>query len=216
MNQELKQKVYQLLIDKIDVDSFQEYLFGLVEITELKSDSLLFELVDINYKREEYKKELSNLIKGYFTEDELMSLEIYERCLSLIEIEEEKMFIELDELSSLYIRRDFSSELLSNFYMLNVEIDNLEIGYNLLDKEQIIKNTREYARLVIENFKTYKEKKDWNNFMNDTVFMNFNYMKGDNENIVPTKIENRSFIRKEPQSNSNKVFDFIKGILGLR
>lgn len=83
ITQELKQKTYQLLTDKIDIEVFESFLYKLVEDNEFNSEDLLFDFININYKSNDYRRRLLNLIKNNYSEEELLSLEVYSLCLML-------------------------------------------------------------------------------------------------------------------------------------
>lgn len=209
INQELKEKAYQLLRDKIDVNSFQYYLFGLVEKTELKSDSLLFELVNINYKREDYRKLLLNLLKEYCSDDELLSLNIYVLCSKLCNSKNDKMSLELiNNLSSLYIQDNYDLEVLYEFYILSNEIEAFEYTYYNLTQEEIINKAKNYAVKVISKYNFYRDDDDWEGF--------FNY-KIEREVVIkePSKKIKYVYIEQQHKSIQKKIIDLLKRVLGL-
>ncbi|UTD14328.1 hypothetical protein HER15_02060 [Tenacibaculum mesophilum] len=83
ITQKLKQKTYQLLVDKIDIEVFESFLYKLVENNEFNSKDLLFDFININYKSNDYRRRLLNLIKDNSSEKELLNLEVYSLCLTL-------------------------------------------------------------------------------------------------------------------------------------
>ena len=210
MSQELKQKAYQVLIDKIDVETFENELYKLIDEKGVNSKSLLFDIVSINYKSKNSKKELQNLIIKLFTKNELLSLNVYENCLKIIEYETNEEFDKaLEYLSNQYIESNYEYNVFYNFYRFkNESVCISEIGYSYsgIDKEQIIKNTKEYSKIVIGMFNVYKEKEDWDNFLVDKEYNNFNYAKKDNEDIEP-------YIPKK--GKTTKFYSSLLNFLGL-
>lgn len=113
MNQELKHKAYQLLIDKIDVEDFENFLYKLVDNSEMKNNSLLFDLVTVNYKSNRFKKELFRLIESFCIEEKLIVLEIYRNCLKINKNNnEEEFFKSLENISNIYIDSDYKYDIL--------------------------------------------------------------------------------------------------------
>ncbi|MCF2875738.1 MULTISPECIES: hypothetical protein [unclassified Tenacibaculum] len=206
----LKQKAYEVLINKIDIETFEGFIYKLTEKAEFSSNSLLFDIVSINYKSKNSKKELKSLIKKLFTKNELLSLNVYENCLKIIQYENiEEFDNSLKYLSDQYVESNYEYNVFYNFYRLNNEsvfISEIGYSYSEIDKEQIIKNTKEYSKIVIDMFNFYKENEDWDNFLTDKNYNNFNYAKKDNEDI-------ESYIPKKRKTN--KFYDSLLNFLGL-
>ena len=210
MNQELKQQAYQVLINKIDVKVFEKSLYQLVEETELRSNSLLFNLVCINYKSKKYKKELNNIIKDYCTEEELLSLKIYENSLKAVQSTHWKEIHEIIEyFSNQYFGNEYEYDIFYVFYRLCDELDLLKSGYNTMTEDLIIKKAKEYSELVIDKFNFYKKNEDWIRFLTDTSYDDFNYSKNQEKK---TNLD-VFLINKE---KNNKFMNFIKMILGTK
>ena len=206
----LKQKAYEVLINKIDIETFEGFIYKLTEKAEFSSNSLLFDIVSINYKSKNSKKELYNLIKKLFTKNELLSLNVYENCLKIIQYENiEEFDNSLKYLSDQYVESNYEYNVFYNFYRLNNEsvfISEIGYSYSEIDKEQIINNTKEYSKIVIDMFNFYKENEDWDNFLTDKNYNNFNYAKKDNEDI-------ESYIPKKRKTK--KFYDSLLNFLGL-
>ncbi|CAL2089793.1 conserved protein of unknown function [Tenacibaculum sp. 190524A02b] len=208
LEQELKQKAFELLIDKIDVDAFEKYLYQLVEKNEINSESLLFDLVDINYKKSNYKKYLLNLIKDKSGEDELLCYEIYALCLSLsTSINDKETLNLIDNLSKLNIKTDYVYDILMEFYMLNDRMESEWYYYNHLTDEEAITRAKDFSKKVILKFNLYKRTEDWNDFLNCVIKKEKREIKIEKP-IVVTKKQDKSLL--------SKVLGFLKGIIGIR
>ncbi|WP_299158296.1 hypothetical protein [uncultured Tenacibaculum sp.] len=208
MNQKLKQKAYQVLIDKIDVETFENELYQLVEKNELKSDSLLFDFVSIDFKSDNYEKEIFNLLKNSCSDDELLSFETYFLCLKLSNSEKESIILNLiNALSKLYIEKGYEYDLLYEFYKLNDGIQSLDYDYYCLTEEQIISKARLFSEKVITKFNFYKENEDWDEFLNC---------------IIEVEVDKREAIKpshtliKQNESLFSSTINLLKGMLGLR
>lgn len=209
MSQELKQTAYQLLIDKITVNEFEQYLFKSVEgEIELQSNSLLFDFVNINYKSGNYKKQLFRFLENFCSEEELLSLKIYSLCMKLLSFEKQNVIIGvINEMSSLFNFNDYDYEILYEFYLLNSMI--LPDGYNYyhLTKEQVVINAKLYAKEVIIKFNFYKRSEDWYKFLNCSITIK-------KENAKKIMISN--YTNQKNEGLVWKLSYLIKGILGLR
>ncbi|CAL2057869.1 hypothetical protein [Tenacibaculum sp. 190524A05c] len=220
MNQELKQKAFELLIDKIDVNTFERYLYQFVKDNELDSKSILFDFIEINYKSERWKKDLENLILDSFPKEELLSYQIYNLCLKISETKNTGVILNsLNELSSLYSEHDFDYDILYNFYIYNARGGLLEIGYHFSEEEDIISNTTKDVFKVLDLFKMYRYEGNWNRFLNEVL------NKEPISVFYPGKTEKlkRSSAMLSSSSSSEKerdmferILDFFKGVLGLR
>ncbi len=212
MNKELKKKAYQFLTDVIDIEVFEKFLYQLIEKTELDTKSLLFDIVNINYKSENSKKELLNLINVLYSKEELLSLKVYERCLKITQNEVNEEFYSLiDFLSQQYIENDYEYNIFYSFYRLNDEINNiLEIGsnYSIMNEDQINKNAKEYSELVIDKFNFYGENEDWIGFLTDISYDNFNYAKTERQ-------KPNTYTSKKDNTDSS-VYNIILRFLGLK
>ena len=187
MDKELKKKAYQFLISEIDIETFEKFLYQLVEKIELDTKSLLFDIVNINYKSEKSKTELLSLINILYSKEELLSLKVCERCLKITQKEvNEEFYSHIDFLSQQYVENDYEYNIFYSFYRLNDEINNiLEIGfsYSIINEDQINKNVKEYSELVIDKFNFYRENEDWLGFLTDISYDNFNYAKKQKETL---------------------------------
>lgn len=168
--QELKQKAYQLLINKIDIMTFERYLFDLVEKTTIKSDSLLFDFVNINYHSVNYKKDFHNIIKDNYSEEELLSFEIYENCWGIIKEDDTKEVLKLlSLLSDIYYRVNAEVIIVYSFYRLNMYDCFIENEPTYTEEKDIALIAKEIAFKIVEIYNVYKESENWSGFLIESI-----------------------------------------------
>lgn len=207
-NQVLKQKAYQVLIDKVEVEAFEKYLYRLVEGGELKTKPLLYDFIDINYKSVNYKKELLSLIEDVCLEKELLSLKIYNLCLSILSFDDSIIiFKSISDLSNLFIESDYQSDLLYEFFCMNNNQISDGFDYYSLNEKQIILRAKSFSEKVIIKFNYFKTNENWNDFLNYKV---------EEEKKNNHKIANNNTPPFQNKNAVTKLKSFIKGILGLR
>lgn len=202
--QELINRAYQVLIDKIDVKNFEEFIYELVEENELKTKSLLYDLIDINYRSKKYKKELSKLIEKAISEEERISLEIYKKYLAIQNSKgKEEIYILWGGLWELHW--DYTSnEIFEDMYTISEEKMDFMSGYGNLTEVELIQKIKVYSLKILEWFYRCRKEEDWRIFLH-----------GEEKEILveSEKIEN---LEKEPVSFFTTTLDIIKGILGIR
>ena len=156
MDKELKEQIYKVLIDKIDIKTF-----------------------------EKSKKELIKLIRNVFSKEELLSLMVYEKCLKIIQNEGYREFYNLLEyFSNQYVENDFEYNVFYGFYSLNNKGNLLEIGYNVMEEKQIIKSANEYSEFVLGKFNFHKKNEDWDNFLRDSSYYNFDFSENQKKKLI--------------------------------
>ncbi|CAM1339985.1 hypothetical protein [Tenacibaculum amylolyticum] len=213
MNQEIKQKAYELLINKIDVNTFEGVIYGLVDDKIIDSKSLLFDLISINYKSESFKENLKKLVLNSYSEEELLSLKIYENCLEFLKKNgEQETFYFLQFFASLYVDNSYELDIIYQFYFLNTRYDAIENGYSLMKKDIIIRKTQEHCEKVLNWFEINREKEDWDTFLYE--FIKDNVLE--EETKVYARNNQIEFYEKEPVSLFTATLNIIKGILGIR
>ncbi len=213
MNKEqLIHKAYQVLIDKIDVTSFESYLYKLVEENGLNAKSLLYDFVDINYRVNDYKKHLFNFINKECSEEELDSLRIYEESLKIIEAEsDEQIYLGLNFFMDLYVGSFYEYRVIYELYILYYEMEAIENVYSSLTKEGLLKKVKIYSSKVLECFVLYRDNSDWKGFLNATI-----EVEKEEEKKKINKKPINSYNLAHNESFGTKLKSLIKGILGLR
>ncbi|AZJ31655.1 hypothetical protein SAMN05444344_2392 [Tenacibaculum mesophilum] len=210
ITQKLKQKAYQLLVDKIDIEVFESFLYKLVENNEFNSKDLLFDFININYKSNDYRRRLLNLIKDNSSEKELLSLEVYSLCLTLSRSNENEVVLSaINSLSGLNSQTEYQYDILFEFYMLNDNILGDGFYYYSLTNEQVIDRAKLFSEKVISKFNSFKENEDWYGFLNCEIEVkNDDKVLKQNNVIKEVKLdENKSLIRKS--------IDLFKQALGV-
>lgn len=189
MNQQLKHKAFRLYLNQITTEVFEKDMYQLVEIYDLKEEKFLYDLVDINYRKTNYKKDLYNLLEQYCTDTELLILKIYKHCIAIVESEKDNEIIGIcDKLASLYTEYDYSYDVLLNFYRLADGISIIESGINFILYKNVAIQTKFYATQVIERFKTLEVEDNWDTFLdsfelvlNDEIINKLNIEEKENE-----------------------------------
>lgn len=208
MNQELKEKAYRVLIDSLDVTVFEKYLYKLVDENELKSNSLLFDFVNIDYKSGNYNKKVAGFLKDSCTDDELLCLEIYSKSKKILKNTEDTVVLQLVEsISKLNVKTEYQYDLLYNFYLLNVGTLPDSYFYYHLTKEEIIIKAKLFSEKVISKFNFYKKNEDWYGFLNCII------EKEETKNDV--KISNYIPI-KQNESLFSRTINLFKVMLGIK
>lgn len=210
ITQKLKQKAYQLLVDKIDIEVFESFLYKLVENNEFNSKDLLFDFININYKSNDYRRRLLNLIKDNSSEKELLSLEVYSLCLTLSRSNEKEVVLSaINSLSGLNSQTEYQYDILFEFYMLNDNILGDGFYYYSLTNEQVIDRAKLFSEKVISKFNSFKENEDWYGFLNCEIEVKSDDKVLKQNNVIKeVKLdENKSLIRKS--------IDLFKQALGV-
>ncbi|WP_047788789.1 hypothetical protein [Tenacibaculum mesophilum] len=210
ITQKLKQKAYQLLVDKIDIEVFESFLYKLVENNEFNSKDLLFDFININYKSNDYRRRLLNLIKDNSSEKELLSLEVYSLCLTLSRSNENEVVLSaINSLSGLNSQTEYQYDILFEFYMLNDNILGDGFYYYSLTNEQAIDRAKLFSEKVISKFNSFKENEDWYGFLNCEIEVKSDDKVLKQNNVIKeVKLdENKSLIRKS--------IDLFKQALGV-
>lgn len=168
MNQSLKHKAFKLYLNKVDLELFEKDIYQLAEIYNLQKNKFLYELVVLNYKNGLYKKELYRILEKYSTQIELLSLRVYEKCMSIIEsVDKEEIFSLINGLSNLCIEFDYNYDVLFKFYRLDDGISIKKEGFFLISDKEIINEAKTFSRQVIENFNQFKVSENWNAFLEE-------------------------------------------------
>ncbi|GAA3643282.1 hypothetical protein [Flavivirga jejuensis] len=155
----LKLKIFDVLIEKITVSEFENWLYNSEEIIEnLNSNPYYFDLISINYKNEEWLKQLNNLIKEKYSEDYLIILKIEKGCLQICQ---SKTPYQVYQILSELIRDfdyDTNFDILWKFYSLYKYYESFE--GSMFNKYSFEKEAKFYSEQVLrisKNCKDYEE-----------------------------------------------------------
>ena len=89
----LKLKIYDVLIEEITISEFENWLYNSEYMkTEIKSDSLLFAVININYRLESSLKTLRNLMLENFSEEELLVFKLEYNCYNIVNSNDTKNY----------------------------------------------------------------------------------------------------------------------------
>lgn len=84
----LKLKIFDVLLDRITVSEFENWLYDSEEILEnIKSNSLYFDVITINYRSRTWNTDLNNLVISSLGKNYYEILEIKKACSDIIESE---------------------------------------------------------------------------------------------------------------------------------
>lgn len=156
----LKLKVLDVLSEIISVKEFEQWLYTEDKVLDLvSSDRLVFEIININYKKEKTAiKELLNLVSGKFSPEEILLLNAITHCRKIIQLQSEGLIF--DEVVKLYKYFDYDNHynLFWQFYILKDRIDLVELGY--YKKEEVIEMIKKLAETIVLKFMNYSSLSD--------------------------------------------------------
>ena len=128
----IKQKSIELLLDIITKEIFEEILYEKIMKEESMENKLLFDIVNINYRKEDYKNQLLNILKDFISKEVriLYRVNLYSNKIinstndNVIKNNFEKIHNELFDYD-----KDYG--LMWNFYNIQERFCMLEIGYEI-------------------------------------------------------------------------------------
>ena len=162
----LKNKAFRLYLNKIKKYDFERDLYELVEANELKKDTLFYDLVTLNYSDINYRKNLFEILTEYSSEEELLCLKIYEKCILIKDsLSQEKTLSIIDGLAVLCNETDHQYKVLFNFYRLSDGISLQKEGFYFLPLKDVIIEAKNFSKQVIESFNSFNIAEDWNDFL---------------------------------------------------
>jgi hypothetical protein len=172
-DKDLKYQCFKVLVDIISKTEFESNLYKLVEDVELKSDSLLFNLVTINYVSKDYKKHIELVLKSYCSEVELLA---YNTCSTaqkiLITNNSDDISILVTKLSYKYVETDYGDYIFYPYFILNEDLGLLQGGYGGLDCssiDEVVEKAKVLSKEVLKLFKIHKEYENWNEFLDEDL-----------------------------------------------
>ncbi|TMM31497.1 hypothetical protein FDT66_05920 [Polaribacter aestuariivivens] len=148
--EEVKEKAIELLLDIISKEDFEMMLYEKVKSEDLIKNSLLFELVNINYRLEGFKKPLLEILRKEISEEVFIiyNIKLYSEKIK----DENNTKTILHYFSKIYNLFDFDQEysLMWDFYNINEELDLVEFGYE--NESEVIMNLKKICSLVCKEF----------------------------------------------------------------
>ncbi|WP_046756514.1 hypothetical protein [Kordia jejudonensis] len=171
MNQkELKNKVYQLLFDKIVKEDFKKDILLLQDVYKAKTDSLLYDLSLVHYENHNYKQQVIEVISKYTTKEELISLKIYQDCIRIIETTDQKTaFHHSVNLGEVFVNSEHKYKIVYDFHRLNEELSYIKDDLVETKEEDVYFNIKKCARAVTEAYNNSKQKQQWSDFLHTSL-----------------------------------------------
>ena len=81
----LKLKIFDVLTEKMSILEFENWLYNSTYLSQnIKGDSLLFNVININYRERNSLKELENIASNIFSFEELLAKRLEKNCIKII------------------------------------------------------------------------------------------------------------------------------------
>lgn len=163
--EEIKEKAIELLLDIISKEDFETILYEKVKTEDLIKNRLLFDLVNINYREDNFKLYLSELLDANLPKETITIYKINYYS-TLIEDEEDlsKIYGNFESIYKLF-NYDTDYSLLWDFQYINSRLDLVEIGYE--KEDDVIYNLKFLCKKVCEEFVLLKTIEDKVKFLCD-------------------------------------------------
>ena len=148
----LKQKIFEVLTNKIGVYQFEEWLYNSNDIFKnLNNNSFYFDIVTINYKSSNWNEKLIKLIRGKFSTLTLAVLSIEIDCKKISASDD---FEEVYNIVKHYwhdFDYDNTFEIAWIFYDLEYEFNSFEFNMlmNQKNQSQLLEKTKFYTNQVV-------------------------------------------------------------------
>ena len=200
---ELELNISKVLLDSITLDEFENIIYQEIYVNQITSNNFIHNVITINYRNENWKKELERLIYESWSNTKYLAYLIRNYCLKIIETDDSKFIFNIvDKLSDLNRKYDYEYKTLMQFYRFDDELDLILSGYGSYPIEKLIINIKTYAK---QYFDTYNLDTDINLLLNIEEDLN-------KTNNQIKKLNNKkvqfSFLKKE--KTNNKFFQFWK------
>lgn len=146
----IKQKSIELLLGIISKEEFEMILYDKVEKEGAIEDNLLFDLVNINYRKDNFKDYLSEIIEDYMPGEIVVinKLFLYSTLIK-DEVDINKVSKIFEHIYQLFdFENDYS--LLWDFYYISSRFDLVEIGYE--KREDVINNLKKLCKNVCREY----------------------------------------------------------------
>lgn len=151
----LELKIFDVLVGNITIEVFEKWLYQSKFLEErLKADSLIFEIVNINYRSDDSLKKLKNIADEVFDEKDLLAMKIETNCekISNTDVNEdiEKYVWNIIEDYNF----DIEPGIYWEFYNLYHSFDGFEFTkYSKRSLDDISLRTKVYAKTVLANLR---------------------------------------------------------------
>jgi len=199
----LKLKIFEVLVNDITIEEFEKWLYESDLLNEnLKENSLIFEVITINYRKETALKELKYVASTLFNEEHLVIMKIEVNCRKIVNANTPKNLGKY----VFNIIEDFNFEMESTvyeeFYSLYFSFDGYDYTNYIKGSQKVINSrTVAYAKTVLESLKNCKTIED----KKEVLFIDLHDKKQGVNNIKTSpKTEKLTF--------KSKLFAFLKKI----
>jgi len=147
----IDRNIFKLISNTITVDEFESYLYQEDVIAQIDSNELVFDLVDINYKKQDFLKEVKNVVQKHFNELDFLLIELRFNCLKIIEAESISQIEDIiSKYSNLYRESDFNDETFGYFYSISNHLDFIDDEYMIYNQDQLFSNVKSFARKYLD------------------------------------------------------------------
>lgn len=158
----LKFKLLRILTDSISILEFENHLYNSSLLdSEIKSDSLFFELLNVNYRDENVRMRLKEIGLSVFEKEDLILLKIEQNCRKIINSENTEHFC--DYVQNIIEDYDFDNDfyVLEEFYSFYYSLNGYEFNkYTNNSLSEIDKNVYSLAKNIIESLEKCKTIED--------------------------------------------------------
>ncbi|CAM1356543.1 hypothetical protein [Tenacibaculum halocynthiae] len=169
INRRLKRQAYQVIIDRLDKNHFEKDLYYLAEIATIKPESLFFDLITLNFKRDNLKNDLLRILIEHTHKNELIALEIYEKSRLIIElIDLEEIFTIIEQIRKLSVENDLIEGLYDFYIAYERYCFSMEIGNGYTEFDLLIL-AKKAARVAIEKYEKHDDSHGYEFFFDDDL-----------------------------------------------
>jgi hypothetical protein len=206
----LKLKIFDTITKKVSVSEFEKWLYNSKYLNfNIKGDSLVFNVVNINYKRSSAINELKEVAFEIFSGNEIFACKLEKYCFNIIRSEIKtnyknlvKKIIEIDE-------HDSDFEMYWTFYNIFYSIDGYDYcEYDNTASTRIDIITNLTAPSIISKLETAKNVSEKVLILNQKVEIENQSIK----NLIQRKKQLKNN-KTEPRTTlKQKIFAFFKKI----
>jgi hypothetical protein len=168
----VKEKVIELLLDIISKENFEIMLYEKVKSEDLIKNKLLFDLVDIDYRKDYYKERIINIYQENINNEVFIIYKANFYCSEILNSKEEselKMWFE--KIVNLFsFEEDYG--LMWNFIELS---DRLGFIYMKYEKEEnVLKDIKSFSEFFIERLKKTQSIEEKYKLLQDGIDVKYN------------------------------------------
>ena len=148
----LKLKIFDILTEKITVSEFENWLYDSEYLKhKITEDSLIFNVININYKEEDAINRIEEIASEIFSDEEFLIVKIERYCFKIINSDNTDDY--KNYVSKIIENFDFDndSEPYWDFYNIYYSFDGYDMcEYENSSSEHVDYKAKKYAKSVIE------------------------------------------------------------------